>query len=80
MVFNEIGMIISGMLPAIIGIPVMILIIAFGHTLNIAINVLGAFIHSARLQFVEFFGKFLEGGGRLFKPFSRKSTYVYIDE
>ena len=80
MVFNEIAIIISGMLPAFVGIPVMILIILFGHTLNIAINVLGAFIHSARLQFVEFFGKFLAGGGRRFNPFSRKSTYVYLEK
>ena len=80
MVFNEIAIIISQMLPVYIGIPMMIFIILFGHTLNIAINVLGAFIHSARLQFVEFFGKFLEGGGRRFKPFERKSRYVYLED
>ncbi|MBT4936877.1 hypothetical protein HON22_03075, partial [Candidatus Peregrinibacteria bacterium] len=80
MVFNEIAIIISQMLPVYIGIPIMVFIILFGHTLNIAINVLGAFIHSARLQFVEFFGKFLEGGGRRFRPFERKSRYVYLED
>ena len=80
MVFNEIGMIISSMLPVYIGIPIMIFIILFGHTLNVAINILGAFIHSARLQFVEFFGKFLEGGGRQFRPFKRDSMYVYLEK
>lgn len=50
-----------------------------GHTFNITINTLGAFIHSSRLQFVEFFPKFMEGGvGRSFKPFRRESKYVKI--
>ena len=68
--FNSIAVTLGGMLPLVIGIPVAILIILFGHTLNIGLNLLGAFVHSARLQFVEFFGKFLEGGGTAFSPLS----------
>ncbi len=49
-------------------------ILIAGHLFNLIINVLGAFIHSARLQFVEFFPKFLEGGGRQFSPLSYKKT------
>lgn len=49
-----------------------------GHAFNLLINALGSFIHSGRLQFVEFFGKFMEGGGKDFKPFSKKSKYVFI--
>ena len=79
-VFNQIATIMSDMVPPIVGIPLMIAIILFGHVLNIAINVLGAFIHSARLQFVEFFGKFMEGGGRKFQPLTRKSVYVYLED
>ncbi|MCU0612106.1 MAG: V-type ATP synthase subunit I [Candidatus Eisenbacteria bacterium] len=63
------------------GIPVigwfaMALILLIGHPVNIAINALGAFVHSARLQFVEFFTKFFEGGGRRFEPFERRLKYV----
>lgn len=54
------------------------LILIGGHIFNIAINALGAFIHSGRLQFVEFFPKFMEGGGTRFKPFCKKSKYLRI--
>lgn len=50
---------------------VFLLVLIFGHLFNIIINLLGAFVHSARLQFVEFFSKFLEGGGRAFQPLSK---------
>lgn len=43
-------------------------ILIVGHALNLAINALGGFIHTARLQYVEFFGKFFEGGGEPFRP------------
>lgn len=52
-----------------------------GHTLNLAINLLGAYVHTNRLQFVEFFGKFYEGGGEAFKPFSGSATkYIKFKE
>jgi len=53
-----------------------LLLFFFGHTVNILINVLGAFVHTTRLQFVEFFPKFFEGGGRPFKAFEKKSKYI----
>lgn len=62
---------ISSMLPWFMAIPVAIVIYIAGHLMNIALNVLGAFIHSGRLQFVEFFSQFFEGGGRPFRPFAR---------
>jgi len=49
-----------------------------GHTFNLLINSLGAFIHSGRLQFVEFFTKFMEGGGKDFKPLNKKTKYLFI--
>jgi len=49
-----------------------------GHLFNLVINALGGFIHTARLQFVEFFTKFYEGGGEEFRPFRREHTYVTV--
>jgi V/A-type H+-transporting ATPase subunit I len=51
-----------------------------GHTLSLAINLLGAYVHTNRLQYVEFFGKFYNGGGRLFSPFKENTKYVDVKE
>jgi len=64
---------VAAILKGMINIPILSQLIFFsvlivGHSFNLAINVLGSFIHSSRLQFVEFFSKFLEGGGRQFNP------------
>jgi V/A-type H+-transporting ATPase subunit I len=48
-----------------------------GHLFNIALSVLGAFVHTMRLQFVEFFPKFFTGGGQNFEPL--QNTYRYIE-
>jgi vacuolar-type H+-ATPase subunit I/STV1 len=69
---NLVAQQIGALFPWFIGIPVSIAIYIVGHTVNVALNVLGAFIHSGRLQFVEFFGQFFEGGGTPFTPFKRK--------
>lgn len=61
-----------------VGWLVLALIFVIGHFFNLAVNLLGAFIHTARLQFVEFFGKFIIGTGRAFTPFSRKCRYVFM--
>ena len=46
-----------------------IFILLAGHGINIFLGVLGPFIQSIRLEYVEFFGKFFKGGGKEFKPF-----------
>jgi len=56
----------------------MVLILIFGHTLNIVLSTLGAFINSSRLQFVEFFSKFLQGTGRPFAAFKKQERNVII--
>jgi V/A-type H+-transporting ATPase subunit I len=55
-----------------------ILIVVGGHAFSIAVNILGAFVHSMRLQYVEFFGKFYSGGGHVFKPLAFSTQYVEI--
>ena len=62
------------------GIIFFIIIFIFGHLLNLAINALGAYVHSARLQYVEFFGKYYEGGGIKFAPLEIKTEYVKVTE
>lgn len=53
------------------------IIFVVGHLLNMGINLLGAYVHTNRLQFVEFFGKFYEGGGRPFRPFSAEQNKYF---
>ncbi len=65
---------------SVIGVIGFILVFVIGHTLNLAINLLGAYVHTNRLQFVEFFGKFYEGGGKPFEPFKSDTNYVDIKE
>ncbi len=55
-------------------------IFIFGHILNIAINLIGTYVHTNRLQYVEFFSKFYEGSGRVFTPFRINSKYYTIKE
>lgn len=49
-----------------------------GHSLNMAINLLGAYVHTVRLQFVELLPKFYEGGGRSMKTFAMNTKYFKI--
>ena len=51
-----------------------------GHLANMAINLLGAYVHTARLQFVEFFSKFYEGGGRAFAPLTVNTKHLKFKE
>jgi V/A-type H+-transporting ATPase subunit I len=50
------------------------------HLFNLGISFLGGFVHSMRLQFVEFFSKFYTAGSKPFKPFELKSKYVEFVE
>ncbi len=63
-VFNILGTLGSG----VSGVILFLIIFPVGHAFNLAINILGAFVHSLRLQYIEFFGKFYESGGRPFAP------------
>ncbi|MDD5635870.1 MAG: V-type ATPase 116kDa subunit family protein, partial [Atribacterota bacterium] len=63
-----------------VGIIITIIILFIGHVFNLLISGLSAFIHDARLQYVEFFTKFYQAGGIPFKPFSLKTTYTKVEE
>lgn len=69
------GMIVSGNAGlAVLGVVLLLL----GHLLNLALSLLGAYIHDARLQYVEFYGRFYEGEGELFSPLGSKHAHVFI--
>ena len=83
MVINQICGVIVSLLPAFGGVPVLGVIVAapiflVGHTFNIGINTLGTYVHNSRLQFIEFFSRFYEGGGHAFKPLGSNTKYTYI--
>lgn len=55
-----------------------VLTLIFGHTLNFFVSMIGAFVHPARLIFLEFFGRFYEGGGLRFRPYGFQSSRIQI--
>lgn len=80
-----VGMIINMLSGLIADVPYVgwllgLLLFIGGHIFSIAVNILGAFIHSLRLQYVEFFSKFYSAGGRLFAPLRYDTKYVSIVE
>jgi len=56
------------------------LVFVLGHAVNLAINLIGTYVHTGRLQYVEFFSKFYEGSGRTFTPFKINSKFFTIKE
>lgn len=80
-VFNMLcGMLASASNPVmkIVGAIGSIVLLVLLHTFNVAINALGAFVHCARLQYVEFYGKFYESGGKEFRPLSYNTKHVQV--
>lgn len=64
--------------PTVGGLIMMVLIFLVGHVINLAINLLGTFVHTARLQYIEFFGKFFEEGGTPFCPLTATGKYTEV--
>jgi V/A-type H+-transporting ATPase subunit I len=79
MVVNLLTHMVTDAIP-VVGFVFGLLIFVIGHVFGMAINILGAFIHSLRLQYVEFFGKFYEPSGEGFSPLSISTKYVRIKE
>lgn len=78
MAVNIVAGLANSMIPSPWGHLPAFLILLGGHTFNIAINTLGALVHTARLQYVEFFPLFLESGAKPFRPFSVKTRYNMV--
>ena len=72
-VFNTLGALTGN----IVGF---LLLFIIGHALNLGLNVIGSFVHSLRLQYLEFFGKFYREGGKPYQPLSIKTNFVNIIE
>lgn len=72
-VFNTLG--------ATFGNVVLFVIVSLiGNALNLALNLLGCYVHDLRLQCLEYFGKFYEDGGRPFDPLTVKTKYYNVAE
>ncbi|MDH7512119.1 MAG: V-type ATP synthase subunit I [Clostridiales bacterium] len=81
MATSVIAMVVNTLSQTALGIPWVgwlfaALIFAGGHLFNLIISFLGGFVHSMRLQFVEFFTKFFQPGGKPFKPFKLENKFV----
>ena len=72
-VFNTLGAMTGSIIAFII-------LFILGQSLNLALSLIGAFVHSLRLQYLEFFGKFYREGGKAFRPLAVKTNYFNIIE
>lgn len=61
-----------------VGYVFMVVLLLVGHTFNVLVNVLGSYIHSSRLQYIEFYNRFYQGGGRAFVPFRLSTKHIDI--
>ena len=81
--FNLLGSIANALASTVsggagVGIALFALIVLFGHTFNFFMSIIGAFVHSARLILLEFFGRFYEVGGLKYEPFGMRSERVEV--
>ncbi|MDT3844085.1 MAG: V-type ATP synthase subunit I [Bacillota bacterium] len=74
-VINQMGSMAGS---GVVGAVIFAIVFVAGHLLNMAINILGAYVHTNRLQYVEFFGKFYDGSGKPFDPFHAETKYVTV--
>lgn len=75
-VMNILGTMGSSPVAVVVG---MIFVFIIGHTINLALSTLGSFVHTSRLQYIEFFGKFYEDGGRPYAPATPSERYSDYD-
>ncbi len=78
MAINLLAQMIADIHPLLL-IPAIIFLV-LGQTFNLVIQALGGFIHALRLHYIEFFGKFYSGGGKLFHPFKAERIYTTVPQ
>ena len=71
-VFNTLG--------SVFGLVPFIIVAIISNTLNLVLNLLGCYVHTMRLQCLEFFGRFYQDGGKAFRPLAVETKYVDIKE
>ena len=69
----------AGASGGVIGFILFLVVFLIGHAFNMGLNIIGTYVHSARLQLLEFFGKFYKEGGRKFAPLSIETKYHDIE-
>lgn len=77
MVMNMLAGMLQG---SVLGFVLSLAIYLVGHIFNLALGLLSAYVHDCRLQYIEFYGKFYEGGGELFEPFAIHTQYITLEE
>ena len=76
-VFNTLGT-LGGR--TVFGVILFVVVFLIGHVFNIGVNLIGTYVHAARLQYLEFFSKFYKEGGIPFRPLKYDTKYVDITE
>ena len=77
---SVIGMVFNTLAAMPKSIIVFVIVFLIGHTFNIGVNLVGTYVHDARLQYLEFFGKFYKEGGIPFKPLKYNTKFVDVIE
>lgn len=77
-VFNQLGSLGNQNGPTVVGTILFVVVFCIGHVLNFLLNIIGCFVHTLRLQYLEFFGKWYRDGGKPFKPLTINTKFFDI--
>ena len=79
-VFNQLASLGNSNGMTVGGTILFVCVFCIGHVLNFGLNLIGCFVHTLRLQFLEFFGKWYRDGGKAFRPLNIQTNYVDVKE